>query len=139
MIKRILLLLLVASCPRSLIACSVCGCGDPLQAAGTVHSMAGDFHLGLETVYLTAAAQSDDNPTQTESLTQKTLNTNLAFSPTNDLILVALVPFTQKDWSLSSGNDQPANASTIGLGDINLGLRYFLVVDMDMKNKGSQN
>src|SRR5260221_14539399 len=116
-------------------ACSVCGCGDPLQAAGTVHSMAGDIHLGLETVYLTATAQSDDNPTQAESLTQKTLNTILTYNPTDDLTLVALIPFTEKDWNLSAGDDVPANASPFGLGDINLGLRYFLLVDMDMKNK----
>ena len=120
MIKRILLLLFIASSTKPLIACSVCGCGDPLQAAGTVHSMAGDIHLGLETLYLTASAQSDDNPTQIESLTQKTLNTIVTFSPNNDLILVALVPFTQKDWNLSAGNDQPASASPIGLGDISL-------------------
>ncbi len=142
MLKKIRILLIglvLLGSVSTLYACSVCGCGDPLQAAGTVHSMAGDIHLGLETLYLTASAQSDDNPTQTESLIQKTLNTIVTFSPNNDLILVALVPFIQKNWNLSAGNDQPASASPIGLGDISLGLRYFLVVDMDMKNKGSQN
>jgi hypothetical protein len=144
MLKKIIILFVILLTvtgfgSSSIQACSVCGCGDPLQAAGTVHAMAGDIHLGLETLYLTASAQSDDNPTQTESLTQKTLNAVLAFSPTNDLTLVALIPFTQKDWNLSAGDDVPASASPIGFGDISLGLRYFLVVEMDMKNKGSQN
>src|SRR5271167_783543 len=75
-------------------ACSVCGCGDPLQPAGTVHPMAGSLHLSFEALYLTASAQSDDNPAQTESLTQKTLNTILTYSPFNDLTIVAVAPYT---------------------------------------------
>lgn len=143
MLQKLLLLsfvLLAASQP--LQACSVCGCGDPLQPAGTVHAMAGDIHLSLEGFYLTATAQSDDNPLQTESLTQKTLNGVLSFSPTNELTVVAIVPYTQKDWTLSDasdGSEEGATAHPSGLGDLNLGLRYFLIVDMDFKNKGSQN
>ncbi len=123
-------------------ACSVCGCGDPLQPAGTVHNMAGSFHLTFEALYLTASAQSDDNPAQSESLTQKTLNTIFAYSPVNDLTLVAVAPYTEKDWALSAatdGSEEGASATPIGLGDLNVGLRYFLLIDMDMKNRGSQN
>ena len=146
MFKRIFILFVVLTLfvplTRRLNACSVCGCGDPLQSAGTVHSMAGDFHLGLETLYLTASAQSDDNPAQTESLTQKTLSGILSFSPTDNLTMVAMVPYTEKDWTLSAasdGSEEGAAASPAGLGDINFGLRYFLLVDMDFKNRGSQN
>ena len=147
MFKRIFILCcaltLFTSLSQRLNACSVCGCGDPLQSTGTVHSMAGSFHSGLETLYLTASAQSDDNPAQTESLTQKTLSGILSFSPTDNLTLVAIVPFTEKDWTLSAatdGSEEGAAANPIGFGDINFGLRYFFVVDMDMRRGGgSQN
>src|SRR5581483_9944490 len=109
---------------------------------GTVHPMAGALHLSFEGFYLTANAQSDDNPAQTESLTQKTLNTVLSYSPFNDLTIVAVAPYTEKNWTLSAatdGSDAGATATPSGLGDINLGLRYFLFIDMDMPNRGSRN
>ena len=137
-----LLFALIQFNPLSAFACSVCGCGDPLQPAGTVHSMAGYLNLGVEAQYLTATAQSDDNPAQSESLTQKNLNGFLVFSPWDDLTLVGIIPFVGKDWTLSEatdGSEEGASASPSGLGDINLGLRYFLVIDMDFKNKGSHN
>lgn len=123
-------------------ACSVCGCGDPLVAAGVTHPMPGTWRLGLETVYLTATAQSDDNPLQTESLTQKTLDTIVTYSPISRLTLVAIVPFTQKDWALSAatdGSDPADSASPVGFGDVNFGLRYFLVSDVDYDTRISQN
>ncbi len=123
-------------------ACSVCGSGDPLQATGTTRPMRDNWWLSFEAVYLTAVAQSDDNPLQTENLIQKTLNTILTYSPTNNLTFVGIVPFTEKDWVLSAasdGSDQAALANPIGLGDLNLGLRYFLIAEVDFSTKISQN
>src|SRR6185369_7228019 len=87
------------------LACSICGCGDPLLAAGTTHPMPRTWRLSLEAVYLTATAQSDDNPLQTENLTQKTLNMILAYSPFEHLTLVVITPYTQKDWRLTAATD----------------------------------
>jgi hypothetical protein len=123
-------------------ACSVCGCGDPLLEAGTTHPMPGTWRINFESLYLTATAQSDDNPLQTESLTQKTLNTIVTYNPVARLTLVGIVPYTQKDWALSAatdGSDPADSASPVGFGDLNFGLRYFLISDVDYETRISQN
>jgi hypothetical protein len=132
--------------PAPLGACSICGCGDPLQALGSESPKAGSLSLGLETVYLTATAQSDENDTQSETLTQKTLNSLVTFSPAANLDLVAIVPLVKKDWALSEGtstdpaaDNETATAAPFGLGDMTLGLRYFLVAELDGENRSLQN
>jgi len=125
--------------PLTLHACSICGCGDPLQAIGTENPVQGSLRLAFNLDYLTATAESDENPTQTESLSQKSLQTLLAYSPTADLTFVALLPFAQKDWRLTAGDEEAAFASPEGLGDMNVGLRWFLVTDVDFKNISSFN
>jgi len=77
---------------RPVSACSVCGCGDPLVAAGDSSPKSGTFRFAFDYAYLTASAESDDNPAQTESLVQMTFMPVVVFSPTNNLNLVLQVP-----------------------------------------------
>ncbi|MGH7740020.1 MAG: hypothetical protein ACREL1_07725 [bacterium] len=123
-------------------ACSVCGCGDPLASAGDARPLVDTFHLSLESVYLTASAQSDDDATQNEAVRQTNLNATLTYSLTNDLSLSLMLPLEEKYWTLSAG-DAPAVAggtladtgTPFGLGDILVGARYFFLSETDLVNK----
>ncbi len=136
----IALILLGGPCPAS--ACSVCGCGDPLASSGTAHPLAGSFRLDFESIYLNASAASDNpfDTTQMESLVQVNLNTTLTFSPTDDLTLTAMLPLVQKYWTLEAGDAPIVEGATIadtgtnfGMGDLNLGMRYFFWQETDFK------
>ncbi len=126
-------------------ACSVCGCGDPMQSSASAHPLAGAVRLDFETIYLTASAQSDDDITQTEAVRQVNLNTTLNYSPTNDLTLTLMLPLVEKYWTLSAG-DAPAvpggtladTGTPFGIGDVMVGARYFFWQDTDFKTKQHQ-
>jgi hypothetical protein len=120
-------------------ACSVCGCGDPLFAVGDSKPMAGTWRFAFDYVYLTASARSDDNPAQTESLTQMIFLPVVVFSPTNELNLVLQVPLSWKMWTLSGGGLPSETASPFGLGDIEFGLRYFVWTANDFAKLRSQS
>jgi hypothetical protein len=130
-------------------ACSVCGCGDPLASSGSAHPLAGSFRLDFESIYLTAAALGDAPGTdQTESLVQVNLNTTLSYAPTDDLNLIVMVPIVEKYWSLDEGPNNveaPVPGESIadtgtpfGIGDINVGARYFFWQETDFKEKTHQ-
>jgi hypothetical protein len=112
-------------------ACSVCGCGDPLFAVGDSKPMAGTWRFAFDYVYLTASARSDDNPAQTESLSQMTFLPVVVYSPTGELNLVLQVPLSWKTWNLTGGGLPPENAAPFGLADIEFGLRYFAWTAID--------
>jgi hypothetical protein len=120
-------------------ACSVCGCGDPLFVAGDSKPLAGTFRFAFDTIYLTASARSDDNPAQTESLTQMTFLPAVVYSPTNELNLVLQVPLNQKTWTLNGGGLPSETAAPFGLGDIELSARYFVWTDTDFANLRRQS
>ena len=140
-----LLLALGLGAAQPLHACSVCGCGDPLQSSASAHPLAGAVRLDLETVYLTASAQSDDDPTQTEAVRQVNLNSTLNYSPTSDLTLTLMFPLVEKYWTLSAG-DAPAvpggtladTGTPFGIGDMMVGARYFFWQDTDFTTKQHQ-
>jgi hypothetical protein len=124
-------------------ACSVCGCGDPLASAGTNIPMSGIFHLGFEWDYLTASALADTNNVAIESLIQRTLNITLSYNPSSDLTLIAQIPIVNKQWWTTAFPAPPPNgygvmsAYNTGLGDINIGLRYFFWKDIDLDHQQS--
>ena len=120
-------------------ACSVCGCGDPLIAAGDSSPLAGSLRLAFDYGYLTATAQSDENPAQTESLVQMTFLPEVVFSPTDNLNLVLQVPLVWKTWNLSGGGSPTESATPFGLGDLEFGIRYFVWKDTDLKDLRRQN
>jgi hypothetical protein len=128
-------------------ACSVCGCGDPLASSGSAHPLAGAWRLDFESIYLNASAASDNpfDTTQIESLTQLNLNTTISYSPTSDITLVVMVPIVNKFWTLQAGDSPVVPGATIadtgtnfGLGDINVGFRYFFWQETDFHNKTHQ-
>lgn len=119
-------------------ACSICGCGDPLQSAGSAHPLANTFRLAFENVYLAASAQSDDLAS-TESVRQINLNTTLTYSPVNDLTLSVMLPVVEKYWSLLPPGGPGAvgtdTGTPFGIGDVMVGVRYFFWQDPDYKIK----
>jgi len=115
----------VSLLPASAWACSVCGCGDPLVQAGDSAPQPGALRLSLDAEYLDASAASDDDPSATESLTQLTLRPTVVYSPVAALNLVLQIPFERKAWSLR-GPDGTEAASPTGLGDLDLGARWFV-------------
>jgi hypothetical protein len=126
-------------------ACSVCGCGDPLQSSASAHPLEGAVRLDFETIYLTASAQSDDDATQNEAVRQVNLNTTLNYSPTNDLTLTLMLPLVEKYWTLSAG-DAPAvpggtladTGTPFGVGDVMVSARYFFWQVTDFKTREHQ-
>lgn len=137
-ILSILIALSLAMVPAMPRACSVCGCGDPLQALGSVPPLLGGFRFTLQSDYLTATALSDDDPARTESLTQRSVNGTVMYGPSSSLSLIAVVPVTQKDWALAGGGEPDEHASPTGLGDVNLGARYYLMQRADGRTMRSQ-
>ncbi len=136
-------LLLIPS--SSLLACSVCGCGDPMACCGTAHPLTGSWRVSFENIYLTASAQSDDMTGSTESVRQVNLNTTLSYNPTDDLTLTAMFPLVEKYWSYTpsafalSQQIGPDEGTPFGVGDIMIGVRYFFLSDTDIKNKRHQD
>jgi hypothetical protein len=130
--------LALAFLPSWAQACSICGCGDPLQAAGTTLPMAGQLRLALDAETLNATAQSDDDATVTESLTQFTLKPVLVYNPSNSLALVLQVPLVEKKWSTSDDTAALTQTDNSGLGDIDLGGRWFFFQDIHLPQKWSQ-
>jgi hypothetical protein len=112
--------------------------------------MAGSWRLDFEDVYLTASAVGDaPGSNQWESLRQTNLNTTLSYAPTDDLTLVVMLPLVQKYWSLDEGPDNiDAGAGStqsiadtgtpFGIGDINVGIRYFFWGETDFQTKTHQ-
>jgi hypothetical protein len=123
--------------PAMAQACSVCGCGDPLVAAGDAMPVSGNFRLALEGEGLTATAASDEDPTATESVVQYTLKPVVVYSLLGRANLVLQVPVVRKDWALSGAT--PESHEGIGLGDLDLGGRYFLWQHTEMTAGRRQN
>jgi len=117
--------------PSAALACSVCGCGDPLVVAGDAMPVSGNLRFALEGEYLSATAASDEDPAATEGLVQQTLRPMVVVSLLNQLNLVAQVPLTRKAWSLTGGATAEAE-TPLGLGDIDLGVRWFFWQKADM-------
>jgi len=131
--------LALALLPAWAQACSICGCGDPLLAAGSARPMAGQLRLSIDAEYLYATARSDDNPAATESLDQETLKAILVYSPSRSLALVLQAPFPRKDWWTNDPGEPLQATANTGLGDVELGARWFLWQGLDLQEARSQD
>jgi hypothetical protein len=105
-------------------ACSVCGCGDPLVDARDSTPRMTRFRLAMDYEWLTASAASDDNPAATEGVTQNTVRPVIVYSPLESVNLVGQIPLIDKAFTLRGGGENLAATHT-GLGDIDLGARWF--------------
>lgn len=117
-------------------ACSICESGDPLAVAGTAKLDAGQTQIALSYEYLTARARSHDDPLFVEELTQMTLRPVFVFSPWEPLSAVVQVPIVYKDFSETTPGYSPNRTRPTGLGDVDLGVRVFLLSDKDL-DRGS--
>lgn len=115
---------LVARVPAAR-ACSVCETGDPLVHAGDSVARSARLRLALDFQYLTASAASDDMPGATESVDQLTLQPVIVYSPLPQLNLVLQAPLMRKHWTLTGAGADEEQAP-IGLGDLDLGARWFV-------------
>lgn len=121
-------------------ACSVCGCGDPLVPAGDALARGHPVRAAVETEYLTAEARSDGDPSERESIAQSTLRPLLSMSPIETLNLVLQAPVVRKDWMLAdAGGNSIGSRLALGLGDVDLGARWFLVDRTDLATMDRRN
>jgi hypothetical protein len=119
-------------------ACSVCGCGDPMVDVSDSVPYATPLRLALDFEALTASAASDDDPAATESVTQVTLRPVIVWSPIDSLNLIAQIPIVRKDWSLEGGGEK-ASATNTGIGDLDLGVRWFFWNDRSFATMSRQS
>jgi len=131
---------LVLVLPNPVFACSVCGCGDPLAAAGEAAPMASQLTVRLDAEQLSASARSDDDPTVTEGLTQRSLVPALVWSPLDAVSLVAEVPLVEKDWKAKADDGTVVDAvDSRGLGDAQVGARWFALRQTDLAARTSRS
>lgn len=114
---------LVVSAPEAR-ACSVCESGDPLAHASDSAGHANRLRLAIDFSYLTATAASDDTPNATESVNQFTLQPVIVYSPVAQVNLILQAPLLRKNWELTGGGSDE-HVTPVGLGDIDLGARWF--------------
>jgi hypothetical protein len=126
-----------AATPPRAAACSVCGCGDPLVDVSDSVPYAAPLRIALDFEVLTASAASDEDPAARESVTQVTLRPVIVYSPTEELNLVLQVPLVHKDWSLSRGAEE-GSATHMGLGDIDVGARWFFFQRTSFESQSRQ-
>jgi hypothetical protein len=120
---------LLAAAPA--LACSVCGCGDPLLTSSDPAAIAGRLRLQLDTEYLRMDAGNEADPSLTDRLTQWTVRLNVVYRPTDALSLTATLPFVSKDLRTVGGASTPASDAT-GLGDVEIAARYALWRDVHL-------
>jgi hypothetical protein len=120
------------------LGCSICQSGDPLAPAGTAKLDSGQVQIALHYEFLTAEARSDDIPYFIERLTQMTLRPVFAFNPWERLSAVIQIPVVYKDfgeWFVPATGTvvdpaaiyTPTRTKPTGLGDVDLGLRFFVL------------
>jgi hypothetical protein len=109
---------------RPALACSVCGCGDPLLGSSDPAAITGRLRLQLDVEYLRVDAGNEEDPAFTDELTQWSYRLNAVWRPTDALSLSATVPMVEKDMrSVGGGTSMPMSDAT-GLGDVEIAARY---------------
>ncbi len=127
-------MLLVA---RHAQACSVCGCDDPLVASADSEPHVGTLRAALSASAVTASARSDDDPLVTERLERLKLTPTLVYTPLRMLNVVADLPLQRNLYSATGGGASESHALW-GIGDAQLGARYFVVSAVDFTARRRQ-
>ncbi len=115
---------------RAALACSVCACGDPLVAATDASSTPGEARAAVESEWLTATAGTEESPAIRERVEQGTLRVLGVYSPGPGLNVVLQVPLEWKRSTVLGGPSSDAVRQT-GLGDVDVGARWFLLERSD--------
>ncbi len=124
---RVVLVLSAALAALPALACSVCAAGDPLVAAGDAAPETRSLRLALETEWLTASAGMESMPGMEEDLDQLTVRAQAVYSPLHHVNLAVSVPFVRKSVSASGAGMDHGTETWSGLGDVEVGGRWFLL------------
>jgi hypothetical protein len=124
---RSLLAAAVLLAARPVLACSLCTCGDPLLEAGDAAPTEREVRLSLETEWLTARMGMEDAPGTDERLEQYTVRVGAVASPLPRLNALVLLPLVRKDISEHGGGASGATETFTGIGDVEIGARWFLL------------
>jgi hypothetical protein len=115
----------IALAPQAL-ACSVCGCGDPLLASSDPAAITGGLRLQLDAEYLRIDAGTDGQPGYTDQLTQWSYRLNAVYRPIEPLALSVTAPWVKKSIRTVGGGTSVSDSSLTGLGDVEVAARYAL-------------
>jgi hypothetical protein len=129
------LLIAALLAPMRLFACSICGCGDPLDAAGQSMPHPGQIRLGLDWSALQAESAEDDDPARFSRVDQQLIDLDLGWSPSADWTLLLKLPYQQKAFHSQGGADDPESGFSGGLGDVEAGARWFFARRVDVLSK----
>lgn len=130
--------LLALGIARPARACSVCGCDDPLVAAENSAPNVGALRAALAASAVTASAQSDDEPGVTERLERLKLTPTLVYTPIRRLNLSADLPLQRNLYSATSPDEAGESHTLWGIGDGQLGARYFVLSAVDFSARRRQ-
>ena len=114
------------------LACSVCGCGDPLVGVGQVAGPAGQLGLELDGQWLYQTAGGEE-PGTTDILNQYSVLLTVSYTPVARLNLVVTLPWVWKNMQM-----EPTSSNLNGFGDMQFGLRWFFWDDTDVGNRTRQ-
>jgi hypothetical protein len=124
-------LALLLAAPEAL-ACSVCGCGDPLVGVGQVAGPAGQFGVELDGQYLFQKAGGEE-PGTIDVLNQWSLLLTASYTPVANLNLVVTLPWVWKDMQMEMEDGTRMSSSNLnGFGDMQVGARWFFWESLDL-------
>jgi hypothetical protein len=120
------------------LACSVCGCGDPLVGVGQVAGPAGQFGLQLDGQWLSQKAGGEE-PDTLDILNQYSILLTGSYTPVANLNLVVTLPWVWKDMQMQMPDGSRMTSSSLnGFGDMQFGLRWFFWEDIDLGSRTRQ-
>jgi hypothetical protein len=120
------------------LACSVCGCGDPLVGVGQVAGPAGQLGFELDGQWLSQTA-GGDVPDTTDILNQYSVLLTASYTPVANLNLVVTLPWVWKNMQMDMPDGSRMTSSNLnGFGDMQFGLRWFFWDDTDIGNRTRQ-
>ena len=123
--RRLLTATSLALAASPALACSVCGCGDPLVGVGQVAGPAGQLGLELDGQWLSQKA-GGDVPDTTDVLNQYSVLLTASYTPVANLNLVVTLPWVWKDMQMEMPDGTRMTSSNLnGFGDMQFGLRWF--------------
>ena len=135
---RLALLAASAVLARPAAACSVCGCGDPLVSVGEVAGPRGQLGLELDGQWLTQTA-GGDTPGTKDLLSQWSILLTASYTPVEHLNVVVTLPYVFKNLQNEAADGSRTTTSNLnGIGDMQLGLRWFVWESIDFGNRTRQ-
>jgi hypothetical protein len=135
---RLLALVALATSAPPALACSVCGCGDPLVGVGQVAGPAGQLGLELDGQYLHQKA-GGEVPGTLDLLDQWSLLLTASYTPVASLNLVVTLPWTWKGMQMEMEDGTRVTSSNLnGFGDMQVGARWFFWERIDLGTRTRQ-